>query len=421
MSLIKCTECNNDVSDKAQSCPHCGNPINIILDLTKKIDPLVQAIVKPKKIKKPFSYKKFLKIISIIGLIALNMLIATALVFLFSPETIDSAIKTTSGTIDSFTEKTSDAVESLTEKTSDAVDSFRGKTVQDPLAVQINSDGSKTYPVQYNNLFNYEFYTGKIDQSGNVDIGSEPKQTIAKLLGSLAYPRKLTKSLAIINVDPTLLGRKDKIQVPWTETKSIIITLQPEGGNYMAIDGGAIIFLNNLMGYDKDVLTHELGHHIGQQLTSQEWDQFYELRGIPAKTPIHTSNWNLSPDEDFAEVYKVAYKNFIVGSSGSWLLEAWSIKTYFGLLVEAPPFTDILPDSPCNDVYEKAVTDYMATQPKNLRFNLPSDAVIDINPKVQECRKNNNGQTKYGWLRYKSQIDAETEQFIKNVVARLNS
>lgn len=28
MAIIKCPECLNDVSDKAQSCPHCGNPID---------------------------------------------------------------------------------------------------------------------------------------------------------------------------------------------------------------------------------------------------------------------------------------------------------------------------------------------------------------------------------------------------------
>ena len=28
MSLIKCSECGGDVSEKAVSCPHCGNPIN---------------------------------------------------------------------------------------------------------------------------------------------------------------------------------------------------------------------------------------------------------------------------------------------------------------------------------------------------------------------------------------------------------
>lgn len=28
MALIECSECKKEISDKAQSCPHCGNPIN---------------------------------------------------------------------------------------------------------------------------------------------------------------------------------------------------------------------------------------------------------------------------------------------------------------------------------------------------------------------------------------------------------
>lgn len=28
MSLIKCAECGKDISDKAEACPSCGNPIN---------------------------------------------------------------------------------------------------------------------------------------------------------------------------------------------------------------------------------------------------------------------------------------------------------------------------------------------------------------------------------------------------------
>lgn len=36
MALIKCTECGNMVSDKADRCPHCGCPISIILGETEK-------------------------------------------------------------------------------------------------------------------------------------------------------------------------------------------------------------------------------------------------------------------------------------------------------------------------------------------------------------------------------------------------
>lgn len=28
MALVKCSECQKEISDKAESCPHCGNPIN---------------------------------------------------------------------------------------------------------------------------------------------------------------------------------------------------------------------------------------------------------------------------------------------------------------------------------------------------------------------------------------------------------
>ena len=30
MALIKCSECGKEISDKATSCPKCGNPINIL-------------------------------------------------------------------------------------------------------------------------------------------------------------------------------------------------------------------------------------------------------------------------------------------------------------------------------------------------------------------------------------------------------
>ncbi len=27
MALIKCTECGNEISEKAEQCPHCGCPL----------------------------------------------------------------------------------------------------------------------------------------------------------------------------------------------------------------------------------------------------------------------------------------------------------------------------------------------------------------------------------------------------------
>ena len=37
MALIKCSECGNDVSDKANSCPKCGAPINVAVSQVQPI------------------------------------------------------------------------------------------------------------------------------------------------------------------------------------------------------------------------------------------------------------------------------------------------------------------------------------------------------------------------------------------------
>jgi len=38
MSLTKCSECQKEVSDKAATCPNCGNPINA---------PVIQVVTNP--------------------------------------------------------------------------------------------------------------------------------------------------------------------------------------------------------------------------------------------------------------------------------------------------------------------------------------------------------------------------------------
>ena len=36
--LITCPECNNNISDKATSCPHCGYPMRISLNNADSYD-----------------------------------------------------------------------------------------------------------------------------------------------------------------------------------------------------------------------------------------------------------------------------------------------------------------------------------------------------------------------------------------------
>lgn len=53
MSMIKCTECGKEISDKATACPHCGCPMTEILSATKENKK--EEKVKPIKIKEPIN------------------------------------------------------------------------------------------------------------------------------------------------------------------------------------------------------------------------------------------------------------------------------------------------------------------------------------------------------------------------------
>lgn len=93
MALIKCTECGNMVSDKADRCPHCGCPVSIILGGSEKapekspakepeqrpahaleasdpaVDPEPQA-AHDKKVQQGFIFAMCLVVLCIIGVMA---------------------------------------------------------------------------------------------------------------------------------------------------------------------------------------------------------------------------------------------------------------------------------------------------------------------------------------------------------------
>lgn len=93
MALIKCTECGNMVSDKADRCPHCGCPVSVIFSETAKapenppvqepaqrpasapeasapaVDPEPQA-AHDKKVQQGFVFAMCLVVLCIIGVMA---------------------------------------------------------------------------------------------------------------------------------------------------------------------------------------------------------------------------------------------------------------------------------------------------------------------------------------------------------------
>lgn len=93
-------------------------------------------------------------------------------------------------------------------------------------------------------------------------------------------------------------------------------------------------------------LTHELGHVIAKQMTSADWIKWAVLRGAP-NTNYSNDTWETTPEEDFAEEYKVAFGNH-QGDPKSWenrtswgkrqcTPEEMVERTYFGsCLVDTP-------------------------------------------------------------------------------------
>lgn len=310
--------------------------------------------------------------------------------------------------------------------------------VIDPLNAQANSIGGKTYPVQESNFWGYDLYTSKVDSTGNIDIGSEQKQNIVKLLNALGYPKKLTTKLIIASLDPTIVKENDTLQIPWTgyPVKFSSATRMENSGLFTQIDGkeGAIIFINNTANFNTETLTHELGHYIGTQMTEDEWRKFYKLRHIASGTPRLGSSWESSPTEDFAEVYKATYNQSPLEvsrvthrQSGS---NEWDIKTIYGILV--PSQTNLIIDDKCYELEQELVSKYvLAHSPVNNGmpyFDFSANAeqnnkardVVQSSSELQKCRRDNNGISKYtGGYIYTSQLDEQTKEFVRSLITRL--
>ena len=163
------------------------------------------------------------------------------------------------------------------------------------------------------------------------------------------------------------------------------------------------------------MLAHELGHAIGSKLTDSQWKTFYQLRNIPAGAPRAGTNWNLSPEEDFAEVYK----NVFTGTD---------VQTFYGLLEPTFGF-----DTACDSIYQKILDSYLPKldfanyDPFSKQYQADQDAAeakASADPKTQACRRetlSNPTSWEYGLPPYKATVGPKTKQFIETLVANSSS
>ncbi|MEK9180284.1 MAG: zinc ribbon domain-containing protein [Patescibacteria group bacterium] len=469
MALIKCSECGNEISDKALMCPHCGNPADTKQVLATDTPPSFLATTKEAEVGKRRRWIPSNRLVWI-SAITTGAFVVLILLFLlvahiqptnpfiqktekvvdffygiiqpvqnipnFITESI-SRIQEVGGTKDQqvtqIREKTvyspaSDIINAIkivltnlfeSEKQIDVlsgkeeiVQPSQQKLIQqkpvDPLAPITEVGGGTIYPLQRINLWGYQFYTTQIP-SQNVDIGSQKKQTIARILGNIKFPTRLTNDLAFAFVDPANVSQNDYLTIPWAGNKMASVYQVKDGGFQYVLNGG-VIYINSTQNYNlNSILTHELGHRIGQQLTSEEWSRYYKLRGIPGGTPQQIENWALSPAEDFAEVYK-------------HIMSGEAIKTNYGIFVPSGSFDT----GECSILFNELTRKYLEKNPpaESYMYSVAqmeeAGASANIDPAVQKCRREKNGPGLFGGVAYVGSVDENTKKFIAEILTHLS-
>lgn len=333
---------------------------------------------------------------------------------------------------------------------------YLSKGITAPFEAQTPAvDKTKQIDIQQVTNVGYSFYLGQLDVSGATPISDDAKNQITQIIYSDGFPKKLLANTAIVIVNTLAVKFGQYIATPDGNLPADQFSSHPEfisgGGEYATYTSHStgntvpfsIIYINKNL-FDngqsnndvvntitaatnkarlRDTLSHELGHHLGSTLTPDDWSKFYALRGIASGTPQEVSSWNLSPAEDFAEVYK----NYVAG------LE---VRTFFGFLV--PSFGDM--DIACQKIHDDLYNSYL---PQQTDMNDPSawirsitnpvkvdyqaiESKVSASPKLQSCRKDVlSNPSKYpdGWkygILYKSTVGPATKDFISAVISRQN-
>jgi len=385
MPLTKCSECGKDIADDARACPNCGNPLGKNTTV---------------------NFGGFFKLL--IVLVLLLVIAGTGYAVWYGikyPNRFD--IKNFKEDIQSFFKE---STQSLTKTSPERVQTSSGTKTNSQQNVQVSPDTSKTISLQQVNNVGYSFYLGQIDYPNAPSLSDDTKNNITQVIYKSNIPKKLLNNVGIIVVNTLAVSEYQYIKTP---TGNIAI---PSFGPDFLSGGGiyswnlsqmSFIFINKTkLGSLSEILTHELAHHVGTQLTSAEWSKYYQLRNIPTGTPLGGQNWNTSPREDFAEVYM----NIFTGLP---------IKTAYGLLlVNTYEVT-------CSDIYHEVADPYWWDLFSG--DNAELENTINQNTKLQNCRRevmSNPDKYPEDWgmlgVPYKSVVDQATKNFVLGIIARLS-
>jgi hypothetical protein len=183
-------------------------------------------------------------------------------------------------------------------------------------------DNSKEVTLQQVNNLSYVFYIGQVDYPNAPAVSDDIKNQITKIAYNAKFPKTLLKTIPIVIVNSLAVKSGQYLIDPTTHRMVDVAIFGPDflniAGKYATYDNGlSVIYINKIVldrGILTENLTHELGHAIGDTLTDQDWEKYYQLRNIPKNTPEIGKVQNSSPVEDFAEVYRSVFTASKVGT-----------------------------------------------------------------------------------------------------------
>ncbi|MBI3046426.1 MAG: hypothetical protein HYY86_02745 [Candidatus Harrisonbacteria bacterium] len=379
MALTKCNECGGEVSDKASICPHCGNPIHT--EPNSIINPPPLPISEINIEEKPGI---LFKITYTILWIFAVLIIVFVLILVIGPFILPNNLykdlilqELTNSPTNLFQKQWWQEFQQKIPQTKDSSPTSSTKIIFNPKLI---SDSK------------FSFYTLNVGKNEDHNISYRDEQGIIKLLNTINYPPKLTQNLIIIFINPDdvtsdmILVNPDKTWLNFSDNRTA------EGGLYATNKNWHWIEINKpVPSFTGAILIHELGHRVATELTQQEWDNYYKLRGISANTSRNINNWILSPQEDFAEVFK-----YIFRQGDPKISVEWQIRTQYGNVI------------PTNELIEPVITG--------------CDSLFGRadQKKLQSCRNANSGALDWvGRPLYFRVTDSATEQFIRNIIKRL--
>lgn len=296
-------------------------------------------------------------------------------------------------------------------------------------------DNAKIVSAEEINNVGYSFLLAQIDYSDSQGLSDKTKNDITNIIYKAHFPQRQLFNMVFVIVN-TLAVHPNNTYIITSGAQIPAANLPPVflkgGGVYRGTYGennASVIFISkNIIGNQaqlEEVLTHELGHHIGSKMTDAEWKEYYKLRNIPPDTARTGGERRLSPLEDFAEVYK----NIFTDSN---------VNTVYGLLM---PTMGIDMVSKCDKIYSELVDIFFKQKIKEEGFDINSfkyqfmskmdeyqevKESVDNNSELQSCRKEillNPEKYKNDYLLgapYKAIVTDETKKFVNEIILRLN-